>query len=137
MPIFYCQHNLFSQVRRVYPSRKTILNCFARQSTTCPNSVFKLLRYAAPRIKRHRSHSHRKLNVSAESCSTHTYFVRLCLCLACAHILFSNFCQNQYAYFHSTLQTIPKKSLNVNKYPLYFGIINTNDRHITDYCQHF
>ena len=39
MPIFYCHRNLFSQAWRVYPSHKTILNCFARQSTTCPYSI--------------------------------------------------------------------------------------------------
>ena len=39
MPIFNCQSDFFRNPRRVYPSRKTILNCFARQSTTCPYSV--------------------------------------------------------------------------------------------------
>ena len=39
MPIFSCQSDFFRNPRRVYPSRKTILNCFARQSTTCPYSV--------------------------------------------------------------------------------------------------
>ena len=58
MPIFSCQSDFFRNPRRVYPSRKTILNCFARQSTTCPYSIvnrisFEILGVSTPLAKQY------------------------------------------------------------------------------------
>ena len=70
MPIFICQRPI--GLERVYPSHKSILNRFVRQSTTCPYSFVKdllVLSVSAPRFKRHRSQQQRKLNVYVDCCS--------------------------------------------------------------------
>ena len=83
-PIFSWKKQMGFEPTWVTPLHsKTILNCFETESFTWPIFSWKIfcIWYTAPRVKRHRSHSHRKLccgsrscfathlrNVSAESC---------------------------------------------------------------------
>ena len=112
MPIFNCQSDFFRNPRRVYPSRKTILNCFARQSTTCPYSVVNTTKGTAPRIKRHRSQYQRKLNVSVDYCSPlHFTSFRVVALLGLHHMpIFS--CQSDF--FRNPRRVYPSRKTILN-----------------------